>query len=52
MAPIGALVLVGRKEAEAALKQISDPSAFAGATTRARPGPVTLVGAGPGDLTS
>jgi len=49
--PIGALVLAGRKdEAEAALKDISDPSAFAGASMSGRPeGSVTLVGAGPGD---
>ena len=43
--PIGALVLAGRKdEAESALKDIRDASAFAGAL-----GSVTLVGAGPGD---
>jgi uroporphyrin-III C-methyltransferase / precorrin-2 dehydrogenase / sirohydrochlorin ferrochelatase len=49
--PIGALVLAGRKdEAEAALKVICDPSAFAGALLSGRPeGRVTLVGAGPGD---
>ena len=49
--PIGALVLAGRKdEAEAALKVICDPSAFAGALVSGRPeGRVTLVGAGPGD---
>jgi uroporphyrin-III C-methyltransferase/precorrin-2 dehydrogenase/sirohydrochlorin ferrochelatase len=49
--PIGALVLAGRShEAEAALKNISDPSAFAGATLSGRAtGRVTLVGAGPGD---
>ena len=49
--PIGALVLEGRKaEAEAALKQIADPSAFAGAqASGAVEGHVTLVGAGPGD---
>src|SRR5438876_8456213 len=49
--PIGALVLAGRKdEAEQALKQISDPSAFAGADAQGRAeGRVTLVGAGPGD---
>ena len=36
--PIGALVLAGRgDEAEAALKDIADPSAFAGAQRRARP---------------
>jgi uroporphyrin-III C-methyltransferase/precorrin-2 dehydrogenase/sirohydrochlorin ferrochelatase len=46
--PIGALVLAGRAEAaEAALKNIADPSAFAG--SRAGQGGVTLVGAGPGD---
>ena len=46
--PIGALVLSGHKdEAEAALKRIADPSAFAAA---GKPkGHVTLVGAGPGD---
>jgi uroporphyrin-III C-methyltransferase/precorrin-2 dehydrogenase/sirohydrochlorin ferrochelatase len=49
--PIGALVLAGREsEAEAALKDISDPSAFAGAPVSGRAeGRVTLVGAGPGD---
>jgi uroporphyrin-III C-methyltransferase / precorrin-2 dehydrogenase / sirohydrochlorin ferrochelatase len=49
--PIGALVLAGREdEAEAALKDISDPSAFAGASVSGRAeGIVTLVGAGPGD---
>ena len=49
--PIGALVLSGqREEAEAALKQIADPSAFAGAQDEGRPqGSVTLVEAGPGD---
>jgi uroporphyrin-III C-methyltransferase/precorrin-2 dehydrogenase/sirohydrochlorin ferrochelatase len=49
--PIGALILAGRKdEAEAALKEISDPSAFAGAQPSGRAeGSVTLVGAGPGD---
>ena len=47
--PIGALVLAGRgTEAEAALKNISDPSAFADASGKAE-GRVTLVGAGPGD---
>jgi uroporphyrin-III C-methyltransferase/precorrin-2 dehydrogenase/sirohydrochlorin ferrochelatase len=47
--PIGALVLAGRdREAEAALKNISDPSAFADASGKAE-GRVTLVGAGPGD---
>jgi uroporphyrin-III C-methyltransferase / precorrin-2 dehydrogenase / sirohydrochlorin ferrochelatase len=47
--PIGALVLAGHgHEAEAALKNISDPSAFADASGRAE-GRVTLVGAGPGD---
>jgi uroporphyrin-III C-methyltransferase/precorrin-2 dehydrogenase/sirohydrochlorin ferrochelatase len=46
--PIGALVLDGRKEdAEAALKQIADPSRYAG-HDKAQ-GSVTLVGAGPGD---
>jgi uroporphyrin-III C-methyltransferase / precorrin-2 dehydrogenase / sirohydrochlorin ferrochelatase len=49
--PIGALVLAGReKEAEAALKDISDPSGFAGAQASGEvEGRVTLVGAGPGD---
>ncbi len=49
--PIGALVLAGRgDEAEAALKDISDPSAFAGAKLAGKvEGRVTLVGAGPGD---
>jgi uroporphyrin-III C-methyltransferase/precorrin-2 dehydrogenase/sirohydrochlorin ferrochelatase len=47
--PIGAMVLAGRgDEAEAALKNISDPSAFADASGKAE-GRVTLVGAGPGD---
>jgi uroporphyrin-III C-methyltransferase/precorrin-2 dehydrogenase/sirohydrochlorin ferrochelatase len=49
--PIGALVLSGHKDdAEAALKQIADPSAFAGAEASGKArGHVTLVGAGPGD---
>jgi uroporphyrin-III C-methyltransferase/precorrin-2 dehydrogenase/sirohydrochlorin ferrochelatase len=49
--PIGALVLAGRSdEAEAALKDIHDPTAFAGALVSGRAeGRVTLVGAGPGD---
>jgi uroporphyrin-III C-methyltransferase/precorrin-2 dehydrogenase/sirohydrochlorin ferrochelatase len=49
--PIGALVLAGRSDqAEAALKDISDPTAFAGASVSGRAeGSVTLVGAGPGD---
>jgi uroporphyrin-III C-methyltransferase/precorrin-2 dehydrogenase/sirohydrochlorin ferrochelatase len=49
--PIGALVLAGRaEEAEAALKGIADPSAFAGARPSGKAeGRVTLVGAGPGD---
>jgi len=49
--PIGALVLAGRgDEAEAALKDISDPTAFAGALASGQAeGRVTLVGAGPGD---
>jgi uroporphyrin-III C-methyltransferase/precorrin-2 dehydrogenase/sirohydrochlorin ferrochelatase len=48
--PIGALVLAGRNdEAEAALKDIADPSAFAGAQAGRAGGSVTLVGAGPGD---
>jgi len=48
---IGALVLSGRDvEAEAALNEIDDPSAFAGAlSSGAAEGSVTLVGAGPGD---
>jgi uroporphyrin-III C-methyltransferase / precorrin-2 dehydrogenase / sirohydrochlorin ferrochelatase len=49
--PIGALVLAGRgDEAETALKNISDASAFAGALASGRAeGKVALVGAGPGD---
>jgi uroporphyrin-III C-methyltransferase / precorrin-2 dehydrogenase / sirohydrochlorin ferrochelatase len=49
--PIGALVLAGRSiEAEAALKDIRDPMAFAGASVSGQvAGRVTLVGAGPGD---
>src|ERR1700686_2214779 len=49
--PIGALVLAGRSsEAETALKDISDPAAFAGALVSGQvEGRVTLVGAGPGD---
>ncbi|HEV7411020.1 MAG TPA: siroheme synthase CysG [Bradyrhizobium sp.] len=48
--PIGALVLAGRNdEAEAALNNIADPSAFAGAQAGRAEGKVTLVGAGPGD---
>jgi uroporphyrin-III C-methyltransferase / precorrin-2 dehydrogenase / sirohydrochlorin ferrochelatase len=49
--PIGALVLAGRgTEADDALKNIADPSAFAGAQASGRAdGRVTLVGAGPGD---
>jgi uroporphyrin-III C-methyltransferase/precorrin-2 dehydrogenase/sirohydrochlorin ferrochelatase len=49
--PIGALVLAGRSdEAEAALKDIANPSAFAGAKVAGEvEGRVTLVGAGPGD---
>jgi uroporphyrin-III C-methyltransferase/precorrin-2 dehydrogenase/sirohydrochlorin ferrochelatase len=49
--PIGALVLAGRKaEAETALQEIADPSAFAGAQQQGKvEGRVTLVGAGPGD---
>jgi uroporphyrin-III C-methyltransferase/precorrin-2 dehydrogenase/sirohydrochlorin ferrochelatase len=49
--PIGALVLSGHKDdAEAALKQIANPSAFAGAEASGKArGHVTLVGAGPGD---
>src|SRR5437588_3111003 len=47
--PIGALVLAGRSdEAETALKNITDPSAFAGDAGQIE-GRVTLVGAGPGD---
>src|SRR6516225_10041561 len=46
--PIGALVLEGRKQdAEAALKQIADPSRYAGGDSVH--GSVALVGAGPGD---
>jgi len=42
--PIGALVLAGRKaEAEAALNDITDPSAFAGAQTGAGPGDPDLL---------
>jgi uroporphyrin-III C-methyltransferase/precorrin-2 dehydrogenase/sirohydrochlorin ferrochelatase len=45
--PIGELVLAGKaQEAEAALKAIDDPSAFAQGEAK---GFVTLVGAGPGD---
>src|SRR6059058_4472923 len=49
--PIGALVLAGRSaEAEDSLKNIADPSAFAGAPSAGEvDGRVTLVGAGPGD---
>lgn len=49
--PIGAMVLAGRSDqAEAALRDISDPSAFAGANASGdAEGRVTLVGAGPGD---
>src|SRR6202035_1362234 len=49
--PIGALVLAGRTdEAEAVLKDIRDPSGFAGALPSGQAeGRVTLVGAGPGD---
>jgi uroporphyrin-III C-methyltransferase/precorrin-2 dehydrogenase/sirohydrochlorin ferrochelatase len=49
--PIGALVLAGRRtEAETALKNIADPSGFAGANAHGKAeGWVTLVGAGPGD---
>src|ERR1700692_4625218 len=49
--PIGALVLAGRSsEAETALKDISDPAAFAWALVSGQvEGRVTLVGAGPGD---
>ncbi len=48
---IGALVLAGHAfEAEAALAEIGDPSAFAGASPSGEAeGSVTLVGAGPGD---
>ncbi len=43
--PIGALVLSGHKDdAEAALKEIHDPAAYAGGE-----GHLTIVGAGPGD---
>jgi uroporphyrin-III C-methyltransferase / precorrin-2 dehydrogenase / sirohydrochlorin ferrochelatase len=49
--PIGALILAGRAdEAEAALEDIREPSAFAGGQqTGKAEGRVTLVGAGPGD---
>jgi uroporphyrin-III C-methyltransferase/precorrin-2 dehydrogenase/sirohydrochlorin ferrochelatase len=48
--PVGAAVLAGRRdEADATLRAISDPSAFAGATESGVEGHVTLVGAGPGD---
>ena len=49
--PIGALVLAGRAdEAETALKDIGDASAFAGSLPSGEAeGSVTLVGAGPGD---
>ncbi len=48
--PIGAAVLAGRRaDAEAALRAITDPSSFAGATSAGVEGHVTLVGAGPGD---
>jgi uroporphyrin-III C-methyltransferase/precorrin-2 dehydrogenase/sirohydrochlorin ferrochelatase len=49
--PIGASVLAGRiDEAEASLKKISNPSAYAGAQAPGEiEGRVTLVGAGPGD---
>jgi uroporphyrin-III C-methyltransferase/precorrin-2 dehydrogenase/sirohydrochlorin ferrochelatase len=49
--PIGALVLAGRAdEADRALGDIADPSAFAGAEPCGEAaGWVTLVGAGPGD---
>jgi len=49
--PIGALVLSGhRDDAEAVLKGIADPSAFAGAGVSGKAkGHVALVGAGPGD---
>jgi uroporphyrin-III C-methyltransferase / precorrin-2 dehydrogenase / sirohydrochlorin ferrochelatase len=48
--PIGALVLAGRTdEAEAALKNIADPTAFAGSQASQAGDRVTLVGAGPGD---
>ncbi len=49
--PIGALVLAGRgSEAEQALAEIGDASAFVGATASGEAeGRVTLVGAGPGD---
>ncbi|MEA2821507.1 MAG: uroporphyrin-III C-methyltransferase / precorrin-2 dehydrogenase / sirohydrochlorin ferrochelatase [Bradyrhizobium sp.] len=48
--PIGALVLAGRNdEAERALTDIADPSAFARSQAGRVEGKVTLVGAGPGD---
>src|SRR5258708_7961657 len=47
--PIAALVLAGRTdEAETELKQITDPSAFAGGEQGKAVGPVTPVGARPG----
>src|SRR5215470_5147137 len=49
--PIGALVLSGHKaEAEAALNEIADANAFAGASPPGEaPGSITFLGAGPGD---
>jgi len=49
--PIGAAVLAGRRDdADAALRAVSDASAFAGGNDEGRAsGFVTLVGAGPGD---
>jgi uroporphyrin-III C-methyltransferase/precorrin-2 dehydrogenase/sirohydrochlorin ferrochelatase len=48
--PIGTAVLAGRcEDADAAVRAIFDPSAFAGATRGDVKGHVTLVGAGPGD---
>ncbi len=49
--PVGALVLAGRAdEAESALKNVGDASAFIGRLRSGEPaGSVTLVGAGPGD---
>jgi len=49
--PIGALVLSGHKaEAEAALNEIADPNAFAGASLSGETlGSITFLGAGPGD---
>lgn len=48
--PIGAAVLAGRaRDADVAIENIGDASAFAGASASGVDGMVTLVGAGPGD---